>query len=612
MVMKVTGGKTLPQEVLEQIVAKTDGVPLFVEELTKNLLESGLLEERGKQFVLAGPLPPLAIPVSLQDSLMARLDRLIAQAKNVAQLAATLGRIFSYELLVAVARLKEDALNDALAQLVASGLVYRHGLPPAIAYEFKHALVQDAAYQSLLKSTRQEYHQRIASVLEERFPQIVETQPELLAHHYTEAHLVEKAIIYWRKAAEQAAERAGYIEALADLTRALELIKLLPDTPERIGEEFAVYLRQVEALHFLGRRQEIVDLLLQHQERLERLGNPSLAAEFYFWLGYAYSWLGNREGAARNLERSLEEATRSHDKAIMGLAHRALGLEYRYSGQLDNAVSHARHGMDLLGQTEHVLWLGDAAYTLAFNYYWVGQFDPALEVATQLDAIGKTIGSRRFQALGTMMTGVTLATRGYWEAGIEACRGALELAPDPFETAVVLACLGRTYLEKRDDTQAVPVLEKAVKLADQVRSRQWRAWFRTLLGEAYFLAHRIVEAREQLEQALEISLSTKFPLGAACSRRALGWIAQGTDDLGEARRQLDEAVQIFQSVGAKFELARTYLSQAELNNAQGDSRSVSAYLRDAYHLFRDLQVPKYVERTGQLAHALEANNSIEI
>jgi class 3 adenylate cyclase/tetratricopeptide (TPR) repeat protein len=602
MVMRVTGGKALPQEVLEQIVAKTDGVPLFVEELTKNLLEAGLFKEQDGRLVLTGPLPAFAIPASLQDSVMARLDRLIADVKKLAQLAATLGRIFSHELLAAVARVKDDALNEALSQLVAAGLIYRHGVAPVIAYEFKHALVQDAAYQSLLKRTRQDYHQRIASVLEEHFPQIAQTQPELLAHHYTEAQRFEPAISYWQKAAEQASERAGYVEALADLAKGLDLFKTLPETSERTKQELRAYLRQVEALHFLGRRQEIVDLLLQHQEHLERLGNPSLAGEFYFWLGYAHSWLGNREEAARNLERSLQEATRSRDKAIMGLAHRALGLEYRYSGQLDSAVSHARQGMELLEQTEHPLWLGDAAYTLCFTYYWIGQFDLAGEVATRLDVIGETIGSRRLQALGTMMTGVTLATRGECEAGIEACRRALELAPDPFETAVVLACLGRAYLEKRNVSQAIPVLEEAVKLADEVRSRQYRAWFRTLLGEAYFLAHRMVEAREQIEEALKISFDTKFPLGTGCSRRVLGAIAQATGELDEAERHLDEAVQVFQLTGTKFELARTYLARAELSHARRNSERVRSDLSEAQRQFNALRIPKYVERTQQLAY----------
>src|SRR4030095_10155911 len=190
---QVAHSETLPPEVVEQVVAKTDGVPLFVEELTKMVLESGLLQEREDRYELTGPLPPLAIPTTLHDSLMARLDRL-ATVKSLAQLGATLGREFSYALLHAVSPWDEETLQRGLHQLVEAELLYQRGLPPQVTYLFKHALIQDTAYQSLLKSTRQQYHQCIAQVVEERFP---ETQPELLAHHYTAAGLTEQALPYW-------------------------------------------------------------------------------------------------------------------------------------------------------------------------------------------------------------------------------------------------------------------------------------------------------------------------------------------------------------------------------------------------------------------------------
>src|SRR5262245_6630222 len=179
LVGRVTAGKALPGEVLQQITARTDGVPLFVEELTKMVLESGLLHEGDDRYELAGPLPPLAIPTTLHDSLMARLDRLAA-VKAVAQLGATLGRAFPYALLQAVSPLDEGTLQQALVQLVEAELLYQRGVPPQATYLFKHALIQEAAYQSLLKSTRQQYHQRIAQVLAEQFSDIAETQPELL------------------------------------------------------------------------------------------------------------------------------------------------------------------------------------------------------------------------------------------------------------------------------------------------------------------------------------------------------------------------------------------------------------------------------------------------
>jgi predicted ATPase len=236
MVDRVVGNKALPAEVSAQIVAKTDGVPLFLEELTKTVLESGLLKDAGDRYELAGPLPPLAIPSTLHDSLLARLDRL-APVKEVAQIGAALGREFSHVLLAAVADRSEDQLQSALDQLVASELVYRRGTPPEAAYSFKHALVQDAAYGTLLKSRRQQLHARIAKVIEEHFPETAESQPELLAHHCTLAGLVDRAVRYWHNAAQVALARSAAAEAIDQLSRGLEILQSLPEGPERDRRE---------------------------------------------------------------------------------------------------------------------------------------------------------------------------------------------------------------------------------------------------------------------------------------------------------------------------------------------------------------------------------------
>jgi class 3 adenylate cyclase/predicted ATPase len=236
MVAQVTGEKPLPAEVHAQIVERTDGVPLFVEELTRTVLESGLLRATEERFELTGPLPPLAIPATLHDSLLARLDRL-GEAKEVAQLAAALGREFSYELLAAVAPWEEPVLRAALARLVEAELLYQRGLQPEVTYTFKHALIQEAAYQSQLKSRRQQVHRRIAEVLAARLPETAATQPELLAHHYTEAGLAAEALPCWYRAGRQAVERSAYVEGISHLGRGVALVPGLPDTPQRAWQE---------------------------------------------------------------------------------------------------------------------------------------------------------------------------------------------------------------------------------------------------------------------------------------------------------------------------------------------------------------------------------------
>src|SRR5262249_53081220 len=247
MTARVAHGKVLPPEMVEQVVAKTDGVPLFVEELTKMVLESGLLQEREECYELSGPLPPLAIPLTLHDSLMARLDRLAA-VKGLAQLGATLGREFPYAGLQAVSPWDEETLQRGLQQLVEAELLYQRGLPPQATYRFKHALIQDAAYQSLLRSTRQLYHQRIAQVLEARFPEIVETQPELVAQHYTEASLGAQAIPYWQRAGERARDRSAPLEAISHCTPGIALLQPLPETPARPQHAVTLHLALGAAL----------------------------------------------------------------------------------------------------------------------------------------------------------------------------------------------------------------------------------------------------------------------------------------------------------------------------------------------------------------------------
>ena len=247
---RVAHGKALPPEVVEQVVAKTDGVPLFVEELTKMVLESGLLQEREERYELTGPLPPLAIPTTLHDSLMARLDRL-ATVKALAQLGATLGREFAYELLQAVSPWDEGTLQQGLQQLVAAEFLYQQGVPPQATYRFKHALIQDAAYQSLLRSTRQQHHQRIAQVLEARFPEIGGPSPSCWRITTPRRALSAQAIPYWQRAGQRAVARSAHVEAIAHLTRGLACsrpCRIPPSEAARAGLTDQLARRSLAAL----------------------------------------------------------------------------------------------------------------------------------------------------------------------------------------------------------------------------------------------------------------------------------------------------------------------------------------------------------------------------
>lgn len=335
MIREVTGGKPLPTEVQRQIVNKTDGVPLFVEELTKMVLESGLLREANGQYELAGPLPPLAIPTTLHDSLMARLDRL-ATAREIAQLGATLGREFPYELIQAVAPGDEQSLRHALAKLVEAEVLYQRGAPPHARYVFKHALIQDAAYQSLLKSRRQQYHQQIAHVLEERFGGIAETQPELVAHHHTEAGLIEQAIPYWQRAGQRAIERSANAEAIAHLKKGLELLKVLPDTPARAQQE--LLLQDTLGPALMANRgwaaPEVGQAYTRAHELCQQVGStPQLFPTL--WGLWQFTVSRAEHQTARELaEQLLKLVQEGQDSALLMNAHFTLGLTLFWPGEV--------------------------------------------------------------------------------------------------------------------------------------------------------------------------------------------------------------------------------------------------------------------------------------
>jgi class 3 adenylate cyclase/tetratricopeptide (TPR) repeat protein len=285
LVERVAGGKTLPKEVMDEILARTDGVPLFIEELTKTVLESGLLQQRAGQYVLERPLPSFAIPTTLHASLMARLDRL-APVRELAQIGAVAGREFHYELLNAVAGLPQARLEEALSQLVASELIFCRGAIPHAVYSFKHALVRDAAYEGLLKSRRGQLHAAIATALEQQFPGITQTQPETLAHHLTEAGLIERAIGYWLQAGKNAALRSANLEAIAHLRRGIEVASRLPAGEGRDRSELDLLLILGPSLIATQgpAAGTAVSTFARARELCERLGEPPESLQVMFWL----------------------------------------------------------------------------------------------------------------------------------------------------------------------------------------------------------------------------------------------------------------------------------------------------------------------------------------
>src|SRR5882672_12935339 len=394
LVQRITGGKTLPEEVMDQILARTDGVPLFVEELTKTVLETGLLQERDDHYVLNRPLPSMAIPTTLHASLRARLYRL-APVREVAQIGAVVGRERSYELLSTVAGLPKERLEEALAQLVRSELIFCRGEIPQAVYTFKHALVRDAAYSGLLKSRRAALHATIADAFEQRFPEIVEAHPESLAHHLTEAGLFEKAEAYWLQAGKKAAMRSANLEAIAHLQRGIEASGHLADgvRKDRLELDFQLALGPSLIATQGPASNKAMATFARARELCERLGDPPEQLQVMFWLATASVIRGELPLAQETIAALLHLAETRGARPELLNAMRGQAMIRLFMGRLTGAreaIERAVEAFDASSEEERLAaraagqdaGVADLAL-MSWPLWLLGQVDTAI---TRMDA----------------------------------------------------------------------------------------------------------------------------------------------------------------------------------------------------------------------------------
>jgi predicted ATPase len=581
IVNRITNGNTLPTEVLQQIIAKTDGVPLFVEEMTKAMLESGHLKETDGHYALTGAFSTFAIPATLQDSLMARLDRLVT-AKGVAQMGATIGRQFAYDLLQAVSQWDASTLQQELSRLVEADIVYQRGLPPQSTYVFKHALIQDAAYESLLKSTRQQCHQRIAQVLEAQFPGMVEAQPELVAHHLTEAGLSAQAVSYWSQAAQRAVERSAHVEAIAHLRQGLALLQTLPETPERLQHDVDLLITLGASLRAtqgtgaleIGETYTRARQICQQMEEPPQLF-PILRGLWNYHLIRAEYHMAYALG-----KQLLLLAQQVQDAAMLVAAHRAVGTTLLFLGATADAHTHFTQGMAFYDPQQHhasaLLYGEDAGVTchcfatraLCFlgypdqalarshgtvtlaqqiahpfslslaliNVAILHQFRreeyTAQERAEAAISLATTQGFPQWMMQGSILHGWTLVHQGQAQAGIEQLhQGMIAWRASGAELArpYWLALLAEAYGTTGQLEEGLTVLAEALTLADTTGERWYEAEIHRLKGALLL--------QQSVDHQVEAETCFQHAISIAQSQQAKSWELRAATSLARLWQQ---------------------------------------------------------------------------
>ena len=584
MVARVTAGRVLPVEVMEQIVSKTDGNPLFVEELTKTVLETRILVEDAEVYRLEGPLPPLAIPETLQDSLMARLDRL-APVREIAQLGAAIGREFSYSLVRALVGRDESALKHGLAQLEQAGLVFRRGQPPDAVYSFKHVLVRDAAYESLLRSRRQQLHGQIARALEERFAAIVASQPEIVAHHFTEAGLVDPAIEYWLKAGVKAYSLYANEDAVRFFERALTLLKKLPETRDNLERAVDICFQLRNALLPLGKTDRILRSLDELDPILARLGDKQRSAQYAAFRCNHHFLIGQQRRAIEFGETGVRLARECGDRVVLGQSLFRLAQSYHALGEYRRAISlleqglefnanelrHDRHNLNIIPSVLNRTWLAIALVECGDFSAGMRHARRALEIAEGAEhQLSKLLGwlsigyvlSHKGEiagAVGALERGLDLSDRWsfrVWrirlvsDLGVAYARlGRAEKGLQLAEQAVsdgdkmqliadkprLLIRLGQVSLIARQIETALTLGKQAAAIAAVHEAKGDEAWARFLIGRAYLAAYEpknLDEPEKQLDIALRLATACEArPLAAFCNTTLCGIYARRGDQV---------------------------------------------------------------------------------
>ena len=531
LIRNVLGNNALPAEIQDQIAAKTDGVPLFVEELTKSVLESGLIRHGNDR----DPLPALAIPTTLHDSLMARLDRL-APVKEVAQIGACIGREFDYALLSLVSPSQQGKLDEALRDLVASGLVFQHGTPPEAKFIFKHALVQDAAYGSLLKSTRVQLHAQIARAIEEHFAAKQDSEPELLAHHYGQAGLFEQAVQYRQKAGERAMTRSAYREAVAHLQKGLELLAMTTPSSQRSTTELSLQTALGWAyvpIRSWSAPEAHAAFARAHAVATELGDTPSILALMGLW-GF-HMVRGDQQTAMRLAQQTLPLVQRQADSALLIQATNALGGCLVVTGSLVQGVRHLREAVRLYDPNTHAgLAYMFGLHPKASALHWLG---PALWLLGYPD-----------QSLTTVEEAVALG-RGL---------------SNPFTEAACVDRLSWIHSFRREWDKAAFEAERTHEIAAQQGAPLYVAAATYWIGLSRVLGRGAAEGIEQMRRGMD-GVKT---LGTLINHpMMLGGLAEALGRVGrydEALSALDQATRMVRKHGEQFWEAELYRVRGEI------------------------------------------------
>ncbi len=599
MVSHLLGTEALDKNLEEFILEKTEGIPFFIEELIKSLKDLKIIAREDNRYRITKDIKEVAIPATIQDVIMARVDSLLEEIKNLLQTASALGREFSHNLIKKVSGFAEQKLISHLSVLKDSELLYERGIYPQSTYVFKHALTQEVAYNSLLLKRRKEIHKGIGRAVEALYPDRLEEHYELLAYHYGHSANTDKALQYLDLANQKAAKLNAMEEAKAYFDEAMELLDTLPETKENQERRISLLVNQGIVFFLLFKSPEYYDLLIRFEPMAGDLGNPELLGAFYARLGDCEFSFGNLDQAIKTLTKAAELCEVAANSEGAGHAYANLGWSHFYRGDFERALALKEDVLRTMKQQFNPRFHTYALSAAARAYACLGRWDEAVKEGQKGLSVAEEFSDNSLISYAAIDLSIVYTWKGDLARAAEFGELAAQKAPTPVDKAWAQRSLGWIWCRSGDTARGIELLTKVLPIFRAGQNITSEIPLTCFLGEGYWRAGEDNKTRQTLEEGLEMAERCGMRYYIGFAHRLLGESVLKTGPT-QAAPHFEKSIAIFQEIKAENELAMAYAGYGRLHKKQGKNGRAREYLTKALEIFERLETPIEPENVREI------------
>jgi class 3 adenylate cyclase/tetratricopeptide (TPR) repeat protein len=585
------------------VTDKADGIPFYAEEVIKSFTEAGIIVEAEDGYDVSKGLSEMDVPETIQDIIMARIDRLEEILKVTIQHASVIGKEFSYKMLKELME-TGDQLQDYLTKLKALELIYERSLFPDLEYRFKHSLTQEVAYNSLLIKRRRELHGRIGEIVEDLYGDKLEENYELLAYHYGRSPRDEKAVNYMIRAGDKSAKIYSTEDAIGYYEDALKRLDNIPDNRTNKEKKVDIFIKQAKVIRLMGRFKEHIKTLEKNLPIVEELGDKNRLAEYYFKMGFYYSVMGDLDNAVKFCTNSIELAEATGNERIMGLALPRLGVCYWYKGEPNKGIPFVRKAITIMEKLGDQYWLARSYQIVGCLYWMLGEWDKSIECMQKLLERSKEVSDVNLLSLAYWSLAWPHLGKGEFDVAINYCKKCLDISPTPVFAVFGTGYMGYGYYKKGELNKAMSYLEKAVQQANDFGLGHQQTEFSLYLAETHLSNNNKDQALEIINKALGTIRQSGYKYWEGAYYRVLGELYDNTE-FERAKKHFEDSIRILKKVGAKNELAKSYLSLGGLYQEKGEKDKARKYATQALQIFEKLGTLHEPEKARKMLGELE-------